>query len=217
MADRRLTGYHVSHIDKVSGTTTIEETQPIHPAHGQDVFASDDWNSGVKPHGLTLEKVGPDCQDLMMWENGKTAIGMRRLGKGCIIEVGVKFQAERTADRKPRHSRRRRCGRGFTRSCSTTSRWRIPATLSKQDSPVLWRHYVSNNGVYDVWTLWNRSRVKADTVTLQMAKGLEPATCVEIKNEPVSFPITKTDAGAAMANVALAPEETRIFISHTRK
>jgi hypothetical protein len=212
----RLTGYHVTHIDKITDTEILE-TQPVQPAPGQDIISGDDWNNGTetKPNGLSLEKVAPECQDLMRWKDGKTAVGMRPLGKGYIIEVGLKYNAAKSPDRwesapKPEDAL---WAKLYTQLLDHFQIARIPATLSDPNGPVLWRRYVSNNGLYDVWTLWNRSRKDADKVTLQLARGLDPDSCIEIKNQPVPFPVTKTAAGSALQDIALGPEDLRVFIT----
>jgi hypothetical protein len=210
----RLTGYHVSSIDKnVRGG--IPESHPIQPAPGSDVFANDDWNNELKPNGLMLDKVAPDCQDLMLWDNGKTAVGLRPLGKGFIVQVGVKFSGTGVADRwdSPPRPDDIAWAKLYTRLLEHFKIAHLPATLSEEFSPVIWRHYVSNNGLYDVWTLWNRSKTEAQKVSLQFTKGLAPASALEIKNEPVAFPVTKTDSGSALQDITFEPSETRMFIT----
>jgi hypothetical protein len=218
----RLTGYHVSHIDKML-RNNIPEFHPIKPAPGQDVFSGDDWchledpdgGKKVLPNGLSMEKVASDGQDLMLWDDGKTAIGMRPLGKGYIVEVGVKFAAQQIADRwdgKPRDAELM-TQRLFVSLLDHFKVKHLPATLSDPFSPVMWRHYVSNNGLYDVWTLSNRSKTDAQTVALTFEQGLNPATCLEIKNEPVAVPITQKDGHSAIENLAFEPSETRMFIT----
>ena len=213
----RLTGYHVTHIDR-SQNNSIPESQPITPAPGQDIFPQDDWNGETKPNGLTLQKVAPECRELMLWRNGGVAIGIRPLGKGFIVDVGVKFSAARMADRwegKP-SAGELMTAKLFTSLLDAFHIQRLPATLSDAFSPVLWKHYVSNNGLYDVWNLWNRDSVAAQTASLLFEKGLNPAWCLELKNTPDAVPIAQAGGGSKLENLRFEPGETRIFLTPCR-
>jgi hypothetical protein len=210
----RLTGYHVTHIDR-NEKEEISETQPISPAPGQDIIPQDDWNGDTKPNGLTLQKVAPECRDLMLWQNGGVAIGMRQLGKGSIIEVGVKFSGTRISDRweKQPSSGDMMTAKLFTCLLDKLHIPRLPASLPDPFSPILWQHYVSNNGLYDVWNLWNRDKDAVETTSLRFEKGLNPAWCLELKNTPAPVPVAQADGGSKLDNLQLEPGETRIFLT----
>jgi len=218
----RLTGYHVTHID-AAVANGIPEFHPIQPAPGQNVFSGGDWfhlqdPDGAKrvlPNGLMLEKVAPDGQDLMLWDNGKTAVGMRPLGKGYIVEVGVKFTAQSIADRwdSPPRPAAATMNKLFIQLLDHFNVKHLPATLSEPYSDVMWRHYVSNNGLYDVWSLFNRSKTEPHTVGLTFERGLNPAACLEIKNEPAPILVAQKAGFSALENLAFEPRETRMFIT----
>ena len=54
--------------------------------------------TGVRDgNGLSLKKDLPECQDLLLWADGSVAAGIRRLGKGAVIHLGVKFAHDRGA------------------------------------------------------------------------------------------------------------------------
>jgi len=213
----RLTGYHVTHIDRNLGNS-IPESGAITPAPGQDILPQDDWNGETKPNGLTLQKVAPECRDLMLWRNGGVAIGMRTLGKGFIIDVGVKFNGLGIANRwdgKP-GAGDLMTGKLFTCLLDAFHIQRLRAALSDAFSPVLWQHYVSNNGIYDVWNLWNRDSRTAQTTSLLFEKGFKPAWCLELKNTPAAVPVAQTAGGSRLENLQFEPGETRIFLTPRR-
>ena len=173
----QLTGYKVTHIDPIEGEKVVK-SRTIKPAPGQDIF-SGDW-SDVPANGLSLEKVAPDAKDLMLWEDGSVAIGMRPLGKGYIVQIGSKFTADKIPNRieprkgriGPREQEADRATQALTQVFQQLLAWRgiEPAggSFSPANSPVLLRHYISNNGLYDVWVAWNQSdseEAKGEIVT----------------------------------------------------
>ena len=47
--------------------------------------------SGAAPEtgaGLSLKKIDPACEDLLLWDDGAVAAGVRRLGKGMVFDLG---------------------------------------------------------------------------------------------------------------------------------
>ena len=77
----RLTGY------EVLGANGWNEGKNFRAVPGQKVFGP---REGATTHsaGLRLKKNAPECQDLLAWEEGATAVGMRPIGKGWIVHVG---------------------------------------------------------------------------------------------------------------------------------
>ncbi len=64
-------------------------------APDQKVFRPDESDlRGAKANGLKLRPTAPACQPLVLWDDGSMAIGLRRLGKGCVIHMGLKFCRE---------------------------------------------------------------------------------------------------------------------------
>ena len=76
----RLTGYAVLRTDVANSAINL--------APGQPVFDHDYWAKTRPASGLALKKAAPECRDLMVWDNGTTAVGMRPLGKGCVFDLG---------------------------------------------------------------------------------------------------------------------------------
>jgi hypothetical protein len=82
----RLTGY------KPVG---YNDNSRVAPVDGQTVFSDPAWSKrdahgpAVGGAGVFLEKVAPECQDILIWADGKIAMGMRPLGKGKVIAMGT--------------------------------------------------------------------------------------------------------------------------------
>lgn len=121
--------------------------------NSQDVFmktpAADDYMMIFEKKqgtGTKLEPVVPEAVTLATWrDHGGTAIGYRPLGKGAVYTFGVQLSA---------HAK----GHGvwfsemldslFTRLGVSHRDFDFGNGLNK-------RHFVSNNGLYDVWYAWN--------------------------------------------------------------
>ncbi len=160
-----LTGFEVTHIDPLSKNGAPAQTRLMHAAPDQDVFKGN-WSS-VRANGLSLKAVAADAKPLMLWQDDSVAIGMRRIGEGVIIQVGCKFTGKRIMDRyEPGHAdtnpRYPADYRALRKLFSQILEWqdipKVAAELTPQNPNVIWRHYLSNNGLYDVWSLWNQSR-----------------------------------------------------------
>ena len=165
----RLTGYEVTKIDQLNAEGRPAETRMLVPAAGQEVF-SGEWK--VPANGLSLKKVSDEAKDLLMWKDGSTAVGMRPLGKGFIYQVGCKFTGNKIFDRlegapNPEASALIQLFSQLLQACQVA---KIEATLVPNDYKVMLRHYVSNNGLYDVWTIWNRDSKSAAITELVLPK-----------------------------------------------
>ncbi|MFA6291484.1 MAG: hypothetical protein WC637_06860, partial [Victivallales bacterium] len=79
----RLTGY------KVLKIKNHPEWQDIKFVDGQGIYQPEAWDKGaLKSVGQEMEPVAKDCIPLALWPNGTVAIGMRKIGKGMIIDIG---------------------------------------------------------------------------------------------------------------------------------
>ena len=107
----KLTGYHVLTIEKYNATGggihfddmnapgAGSNTQLVFPAPGQEIYKQqDDWMKTPWITGLRMKKVADDAQDLLVWKDGTVAVGMRKIGKGAIIEFGA-IVGQRRRDR----------------------------------------------------------------------------------------------------------------------
>ncbi len=197
----KLSGYAVTSIDKYGADGKVLNVRHVVPAPGQNIFKGDDWPKASNgANGLTLKKRLPECQDLMLWPDGSTAVGMRRLGKGAIIHVGVKWADDRGA-RNPEAT---------SRLFSEIIQWQgIPRIPAATTSRVLMRRYVSNNGLYDVLVLWNDSN-KPSTTSLVFRDGLKPTSAIDVTTL-AAVPVESAADGSRLANLQFEPMETRAF------
>jgi len=212
----RLTGYNVTHIDKLGPDGQMLEPHTLKAAPDQAVFPND-WNGAAqKATGLHLVKRESDCRDLMLWDDGTVAIGARALGKGYIVQVGARFRGPQISQRwegKAMQPEDAAVGRMFTQLLDSYHVEHLPAHLSDPISEVSWRYYVSNNGLDDVWVLYNRNKTAPLTVSLVFDGGVAPARCIEILNTPQDVPVSDEGGAKALVNLTLAPLQTRIFIT----
>ncbi len=162
-----LTGFRVQKIHAAAPDGSPKETHLLSLAPGQEVFAGD-W-SKVRANGLALEKVAADAVPLMLWDDGSIAIGMRPVGKGYIVQVGCKFGGKKIFDRLDPASGKRVSqdetmppeSRALSNLFKQILAWRgvngVEGKFLPDDQAVLLRHFIGNNGLFHVWTLWNQS------------------------------------------------------------
>jgi len=213
----QLTGYRVTRIDELDREGNPLQSRTLRPAPGQDIFTGD-WEK-VRANGLTLEKVSPDVQDLMLWEDGSVAIGMRPLGKGHIIQVGCKFTGKQIPDRiepssslnRPTFDARPQESQALTNLLSQILAWRhiptVAATFDPADENIILRHFLTNSGLYNVWTLWNQSKTSTITGDIVLT---EPVTATwgfdVLSRKKITFANNRLP-------VNLPPNETRSFLT----
>ncbi len=212
----RLTGYAVDRIDALDDNGRIRQSGRLASAPGQTVLAGE-WD-GVRANGLRLRKVADDAQDVLLWDDGSVALGVRRLGEGYIVHVGCKFSGDSIPDRidaKRRDAASLRAlpangNDALTNLLTQLLEWRniapLPFRWQADRDGTLVRHYVSNNGLYDIWVLWNPSDSAAVKGRLQLT-GSSATWGVDLRDK-ASLPITN----GALA-LELKPLETRAVMT----
>ena len=109
---------------------------------GQPVFVN--AHREMNADGARLESVAPGTIPLYCWEDGSVAIGMRPLGKGYVITFGMRLLPS-----GDEHIRLLLCD---------VLKWagarQMELLAPRHLNP---KHYVSNNGLTDVWVVWNSS------------------------------------------------------------
>ena len=183
-------------ISRLTGFKVIDLDQPprkLHLAGGQQLLNSAPGWDTKNFSGLTLQKTATECTDLMQWDNGATAVGLRPLGKGFVIMVGPQF------------------GNGEALSLfEEIFDWakidRVPATAPG----VLMRHFVSNNGLYDVWALWNMAKTRT-TTALTFRNGLHPDTALDVKTGQ-AIPVQNGAEGPTIP-LSLDTFETQVLLT----
>ncbi len=205
----RLSGYAVTDISKTKYTPAepneVADWWSFTFAPGQTVFTPNAWDlKNVKANGLKLKATASDCQDLARWEDGSTAIGLRPLGKGYVVHMGLKFC------RQPLwHGWPDRTEKLFRQLFVWAGMRRVPAVAEGAK----FRHYVSNNGLFDTWTLWNEKADRTLETSLVFRDGLKPAFCREAGSATNVALAAGADGLAAVRGIRLEPLETKIFVT----
>ena len=121
---------------------------------GQKVFHGDvpAWRYAENSAGLSLKKIDPACEDLLLWDDGAVAAGLRRLGKGLVFNLGSNSAV----------------------LPGQILEWlkvkKVP--IESSDRAIMTRHFVSNNGLYDMWVMWNTKGEPA-TATFHLPRRLQ--------------------------------------------
>ncbi|HEY3332307.1 MAG TPA: beta-galactosidase trimerization domain-containing protein [Capsulimonadaceae bacterium] len=225
----KLTGYHVTRLTQPAPW----RTNMLSFASGQSVFRGD-WLQSARADGLSLRKVALDTVDLATWkDDGSVAIGMRRLGKGQIIQVGCRFTHGSLPARidydiwnyyKPRgvlqeyglppttenglwSPELRATSQLFDQILQSRNVAPLPARFEPASDRVIMRHDISNNGLYDVWTLWNDSGTDTVSGSVAFTAGIKPTWRVDLK-DGARAAIT----GGRMP-VTLSPLQTVVYLT----
>lgn len=193
----RLTGY------RVVGPENGLEYRAIagQPVLRNPIWSTKDADGG--PHrmggdGLRLQKVAPECKNVLAWEKDQgVALGVRPLGKGFVIAGGTVFSG------------------GPNGSAAVI----LPDLLSwcgvKVGLPTAEgcrvASYVSNSGLYDVTVLWGEG-VKTQTTTSLHAPDAASETMQDVSTG-ATITGTMTNGAVAYDGLPIGPDETRAFLS----
>jgi hypothetical protein len=181
----RLTGFHVVDIKPANGTLSLDAGQQVFPL-GADFSGN--------TTGLRLNAVAPDAKSILNWNDGSTAVGLRPLGKGYVIEVMPYLNGT--------------TGNTFF---SGIFQWlkldAIPAALEGAGDKVFWRHYISNNGLYDCWMVRNKDGAAPQQATLVLGAALRPPWMIDLTSG------TKSAVSDGRLPVSLPPGETVMLIT----
>ena len=128
---------------------------------------------------------------MLQWDDGSIAAGLRHLGKGLVINLGVNSSAAIPQVLEYLHVRH------------------VNGTTGVH--AIVTRHFISNNGLYDIWALWN-SDDKPVTPTLTFNNGVRPDWCRDV-NTGEQMKVSYDDNIAKLKDVPLDNWQTRIFIS----
>jgi hypothetical protein len=224
----KLTGYHVTSLLQKNPW----QTDALAWAPGQKIF-SGSWMDQARADGLSLQKVAPDAQDLAYWKDGSVAIGLRPLGKGAIIQVGCRFtkgglpqridydvwnyyKSQSSLDQwglppNTDHGLLSPELRATRQLFSQILQWRhiagMPMRLEPDNEHIMLRHDISNNGLFDVWSLWNDSTTDTFNGHLVLDTPSHPSWRIDLRSgqrEPVS---------GNKLEVTLAPFQTDIYLT----
>jgi hypothetical protein len=179
----RLTGFDVSSLKPDKGTVSIDAAQTLFPMG--TAFPGDAF-------GLRLNASAPDAKSILNWNDGSVAVGLRPLGKGFVVDMGVYALGDRTQ---------------MTTFFAGLFKWLKlepePATLQgSAPDKIYWRRFVSNNGLFDLWTFRNKSFDAPQQATLQLDDGLRPPWMIDLTTG------TRTPVTGGKLPVNLPPGET---------
>ncbi|MDR0328329.1 MAG: hypothetical protein LBI05_08550 [Planctomycetaceae bacterium] len=198
----KLTGYRVTGIDPHDGNGEAR-WRKLRIAENQTIFSEEHWAENQRSgNGLSLEKVAPECENLLYWEDGSVAAGIRPLGKGYVIHLGAKFSNTTIW-----------WGNGATKTVfEQILDWRKtskhPARAEHQN--ITMQPSVTNDFLYDVWTLACVDR-DACSSRIIFAKDQAPEELTEVGTGKV-FPVTlQQDGKYATGPIPFERHETRIF------
>lgn len=183
----KLTGYDVTAVERKNRNLKL--------AAGQMVLPEDALRALPNNWGLTLKKHVADdasCQDIALWEDGSVAAGARKLGMGRVIDFGM-------FDSLPL----------ITKALDKMGIKHVPGHVT--DNKVIMRHFVSNNGLYDVWTMWNQDKA-ARTTDLIIDSDHPPASAIDV-NTGRQLPVSHEAAGAKIAGLSFEPFQTRVLLT----
>ena len=185
-----LTGY------SVKKTTSHPDQQKMKFSAGQTVFTESEWDEKQFTRvGLHLQKNAPECQNLLLWPDGAVAVGLRRLGQGAVVTVGCQYN----------HS-------PFLLRQLLTWLKLQPIPGYATETQILSTHEVSNNGLYDVWVLFNRDREKAGKSSLVFRAGCRPERCFDLQTKQ-EVPLLRDGAGVRTVELEFAPADLPILLT----
>ena len=145
--------------------------------------------------GLLLEKVAPECQDILQWPNGAIAAGVRPLGKGKVITLGTCMPWWTAAGR----------------NCCTGVGWSFPPRRCRARCRTA--RWVSNNGLYDV-----SSSSRNPSRSLPPSRCTIPGIQTAMRDLRTGATLTGTarDGKVAFDGIRVEPLETYAFIAPRR-
>jgi len=187
----KLTGYEVTGIDKLSPYGDGLPNRQLHPVTNQVVFdpTAPEWHYAQTSAGLSLKKIDPTCEDLLQWDDGSIAAGVRHLGKGLVVDLGSDSSV----------------------LPGQVLKWLgVKRTgIESSDPAIMARHFVSNNGLYDIWSVWN---TKGDPITASFTLTTQSQSVRDVLSGD-SVSLKETDQGLQLPNVAFSPWETHMYTS----
>jgi hypothetical protein len=233
-----LTGYSVKSIDpaaldswSLSTTCSAGGQCPagqtpgwaLSEASGQ-TFLPTGW-AGTVAAGLHMTKVAPEAQNVLMWPDQTVAVGVRPVGAGRVVTLGATFVTNEGWRGSPADE-----GKMITQLLSVANATPVPgkalaSTLAGDaGAPVdftgsnHFRHFVSNDGLYDVWILHLDGTATAQIfVNLTVAPaGATAATLPTSAFDVLSateLPMSVEGSSAVLKGVNLQPGDVRILLT----
>jgi hypothetical protein len=185
----KLTGYDVIAVERKGRQLKMAPGQTVLPDDATKIVGSD-WGLTMKKHA----QGDASCQDLELWDDGTVAASARKLGKGLVINFGMWDSLGLITAAMDRMGIRH-----------------VPGHIS--DGKIIMRHFVSNNGLYDVWTMWNQDGGPV-TADLVFDDGRTPVAANDVNTgEAMNIVAGQTGTSAKIAGIAFEPLQTRVVIT----
>ncbi len=144
---RELTGYQALAISEYDERNNPKRNEEFGPLRNQSVFNPGDFPEWQNGDGVKLKSIASDTTPLLRWRDGSVAAGMRKLGKGWVITFGLRTPTWYA---------------NTYQLLTALLRWAEARPLELvAEAPLIPRHYLSNNGLYDIWVLWNSDLKKS--------------------------------------------------------
>jgi len=190
------------YINRLTGYLPIgdNDNSRVSPIPGQPIFTDPAWyrvdKNGLSltgGAGLYLQKVAPECQDILKWSGTDAiAMGVRPLGKGKVITMGSPMANPSVGWPE------------LLKWCGVT----MPDPPTAPGCRVV--HFVSNNGLYDIYLVWAEHITDPTTVTLTV-----PGAQTAMLDVLAGATVTGTAAGGHVqfAGLKVEPLETYAFMA----
>jgi hypothetical protein len=203
-----LTGYGVQSIDPYVLDMPAPAT-PLTEVPGQTLL-SHRWG-GRTANGIHLQRQADDVQDALLWPDMTTAVGVRPVGAGQVVTLGAKFANDRiwwgTVTDTVAMFEELLAQAGVSRVAGDMI---DHATRQQYRGPNLFRHSVSNNGLFDVWTV--STGATAVDVDLEFRTSPLPTTALDVLAGSTVALAVSSDV-AMLGPVHLNPDDTRVYLT----
>lgn len=197
----KLTGYDVLTCDAISQVEAGKIRRKVILAKDVKDYVLPPELMSANGHGQRLKANDPDCEDMLLWDDGSVAMGRRKLGRGYVVHMGVSFSRDYLWSGKQNAT--------LALIRSMLEYFQMP-TLPGQAKGVRFRHAISNNGLYDVWLMWNESR-SAVTTNLDVYDS-SPKSAFDLLTGQ-SHVMNMEKQNSRLANVTLEPNEVRVYLT----
>jgi hypothetical protein len=203
----QLTGYEVLPSAPSEGDRDTETVRRLKPAHGQSIVT--DRLGKSMTYGASLKRIASDAQDILVWNDKTVAAGIRPIGKGYLVTIGCRFSDLRIPDRVA--DMERSASDPLTLLLKSILAWRgvtpVAADFGPNNRSVILRHFLSNNGLYDVWVLFNQDSQHPASGSLSFPEKTSPTWGYQVVSGD------KMEIEKGKLPLSLAPLETAAFLT----
>ena len=146
------------------------EWQPVRLAEGQTFFPSGEYPQTINADGTRWKPICDQAKPLWLWPDGTTAVGIRKLGKGYVITFGWRLPYWEAKTRQV--------------LCDVLKFAQARPMILDVPRSLFAKQYLSTNGLYDIWVLWNSDSKNAQEYRFQFRDGQSRTLVNALTNEP---------------------------------